>query len=224
MDIDDNFKPYMETFTKYNTTSPNHPERKKRDEEYEQKRRMMIISSLKNEGLTPDTTLSTEELRSQLQEVIDKKSKGTDGSVKIKTDSVYGEMLNPESTEEESVEETEIEEESNSDTTELNTDTELTGVPMTADKLTNIIDTVESSPVLDELDKMAEEMGGTLIPKEIEVYKDTYGRYYIPNSEKPGMYNYCDESGQAIDDIMESEEDILRLLSGGSITKTTLTL
>ena len=73
--IDDYFMPYIDEFKEKNITSPNHPVRKKRDEEYEQKLRVMIIASLQNEGIEPDTSLSTEELKAQLQEVIDKKSK-----------------------------------------------------------------------------------------------------------------------------------------------------
>lgn len=73
--LDDYFMPYIDEFKEKNITSPNHPVRKKRDEEYDQKLRVMIIASLQNEGIEPDTSLSTEELKAQLQEVIDKKSK-----------------------------------------------------------------------------------------------------------------------------------------------------
>ena len=73
--IDDYFMPYIDEFREKNITSPNHPVRKKRDEEYDQKLRVMIIASLQNEGIEPDTSLSTEELKAQLQDIIDKKSK-----------------------------------------------------------------------------------------------------------------------------------------------------
>lgn len=72
--FDDYFMDNIERFKKYNTTSPNHPERIKRDKEYEEKYRLMVITSLQNEGIDVDTTLSTEELRHQLQEIIDKKN------------------------------------------------------------------------------------------------------------------------------------------------------
>ena len=78
--FDDYFMPYKDEFTEKNITSPNHPVRKKRMEEQEAKLRVMIIASLQNEGIEPDTTLSTEELRAQLQEVIDKKSKENEES------------------------------------------------------------------------------------------------------------------------------------------------
>lgn len=78
--FDDYFKPYQDEFKEKNITSPNHPVRKKRMEEQEEKLRVMIIASLQNEGIEPDTTLSTEELRAQLKEVIDKKSKDAEES------------------------------------------------------------------------------------------------------------------------------------------------
>lgn len=71
--MDNYFMPEIERFAKYNITSPNHPQRQERDREYEEKRRVMIISSLENEGIEVDTTLETEELRKMLQDVIDKK-------------------------------------------------------------------------------------------------------------------------------------------------------
>lgn len=72
--FDDYFKPYADHFEKYNTTSPLHPQRIQKDKEFEEKRRLMIIASLQNEGIEPDTSLETEELRKMLQDVIDKKS------------------------------------------------------------------------------------------------------------------------------------------------------
>ena len=78
--FDDYFKPYQDEFKEKNITSPNHPVRKKRMEAQEEKLRVMIIASLQNEGIEPDTTLSTEELRAQLKEVIDKKSKDAEES------------------------------------------------------------------------------------------------------------------------------------------------
>lgn len=78
--FDDYFKPYQDEFKEKNITSPNHPVRKKRMEEQEEKLRVMIIASLQNEGIEPDTALSTEELRAQLKEVIDKKSKDAEES------------------------------------------------------------------------------------------------------------------------------------------------
>lgn len=84
--VDDYFMPYIDEFREKNITSPNHPIRKQRDEEYDQKLRVMLIASLQNEGIEPDTTLSTEELKSQLQEVIDKKSKGETPSEEIVQD------------------------------------------------------------------------------------------------------------------------------------------
>ena len=65
----------QDDFEKYNTTSPLHPQRIQKDKEFEEKRRLMIIASLQNEGIEPDTSLETEELRKMLQDVIDKKSK-----------------------------------------------------------------------------------------------------------------------------------------------------
>ena len=71
--FDDYFFKFEDEFKERNVTSPNHPVRIKRDNEYEQKVRMMIIASLQNEGIEPDTRLSTEELRNMLQDIINKK-------------------------------------------------------------------------------------------------------------------------------------------------------
>jgi hypothetical protein len=79
--VDDFFMPYKEVFAEYNTTSPKHPKRVARDTEFDEKRRVMIIASLQNEGIEPDTNLSTEELRAMLQDVIDKKTKEIEDSI-----------------------------------------------------------------------------------------------------------------------------------------------
>ena len=70
---DDYFLPFIEEFTKKNSTSPNHPARIAKEKEMDEKRRLMIIASLQNEGIDVDTTLETDELRKMLQDVIDKK-------------------------------------------------------------------------------------------------------------------------------------------------------
>lgn len=72
--IDDYFMPYIDEFKEKNITSPNNPIRKQRDKEYDERLRLMLITHLQNEGIDVDTTLSTDELRSMLNDIIEKKS------------------------------------------------------------------------------------------------------------------------------------------------------
>lgn len=76
--FDDRFNKYEEEFITKNITSPEHPKRQERDKEYEEKRRLMVIASLQNEGIEVDTSLETSELKAMLEEVISKKSQGID--------------------------------------------------------------------------------------------------------------------------------------------------
>ena len=78
--IDDYFMPYIDEFREKNVTSPNHPIRKKRDEEYDQKIRVMLIANLQNNGIDVDTNLSTEELRKMFDDVMNKKHDSIDES------------------------------------------------------------------------------------------------------------------------------------------------
>jgi hypothetical protein len=78
--IDDYFMPYIDEFREKNITSPNHPIRKKRDEEYNQKIRVMLIANLQNNGIDVDTNLSTEELRKMFDDVMNKKHDSIDES------------------------------------------------------------------------------------------------------------------------------------------------
>ena len=144
--IDDYFMPYIEYFKTYNVTSPNHPRRIQRDEEYEQKRRMMIIASLENAGITPDTTLSTEELRSQLQEVIDKKEK------------------EPVIDDGESVEEALDKLEKESDQTIENESESIPTMPINSSQdVEKMIEKVESTMESKELDSLEEEISRELV-------------------------------------------------------------
>lgn len=70
----DRFADYREKFEADNTTAPNHPARIQQEKEYEQKRRMMIISNLQSHGIEPDTSLETEELKSMLDDVLEKEA------------------------------------------------------------------------------------------------------------------------------------------------------
>lgn len=153
--FDDYFVDYRDFFKEHNTTSPNHPKRIKRDKEYDERRRMMIISSLENEGIHPDTTLSTEELRSMLQDVIDKKSKELD-SMKEELGDADIEV----SDNNEEIFLSDFDKDANDEREEENQFLNEAG------SVEKAIDIVESSPLLKELDSMAEEMGGTLIPEQ----------------------------------------------------------
>lgn len=63
--FDDYLIPYKSEFTEKNVLSPNHPARKKHDE---QRRRQVLINSLIDLDIEPDTSLSTEELQRQYDE------------------------------------------------------------------------------------------------------------------------------------------------------------
>ena len=66
----DQFVDFKETYTNKNATAPGHPERIEADKKYDEKLRMMLISSIQNLGVEPDTSLETEELRKQLDELL----------------------------------------------------------------------------------------------------------------------------------------------------------
>ena len=70
--LDDYFKPFIDEFAKENITSPKHPRRIERQKEQEAKERCVIINRLIDNGIDPDTSLETEELRQQLYDVINK--------------------------------------------------------------------------------------------------------------------------------------------------------
>lgn len=98
--FDDLFEDARDSFVEKNVTSPKHPERIKKEEEMEIKRRMMIISCLQNEGIEPDTTLSTEELREQLEKVIEKKQNENVGN----EETLHDELIEDEPSDESSIE------------------------------------------------------------------------------------------------------------------------
>lgn len=297
--LDNYFMPYLERFTKYNTTSPNHPKRKERDEKYEEKRRLMLIASLENAGVEVDTTLETEELREMLQNVIKEKeneeSQNSDTTndvigpavkipvnKEIKTDEeesdidVVVEKAGSEQLEKyiDTIEEKEavmeLDEFMDSiDTEELKdgairldppedlTENELIKDVKSTSELESVINTIESSEHIDELDAFMEEVadeihvvtdpkeieknkesdninddefvverriGNTSTeedkkePTEIEVWKDAYGCYYV---EDNGTYGYCDEHGNVVEEGVP-EDTVLKLISGGNVTKTTI--
>ena len=56
--------------------------------------------------------------------------------------------------------------------------------------------------------------------EQIEVYKDRYDCYYV---EDNGVYCYCDQDGNEIEENIP-EDEILRLISTGSLTKVKMTV
>lgn len=172
--VDDYFMPFIEEFKFKNSTSPNHPERKRRDAEFEQKRRMMIITSLENAGVEFDGTMETEELRKLLQNVIDEKEKEAVTDDVDSSEEVLSEMIEDDT---------------------VSSDTELTGIPVTSEKLESIIEAVESSPQLNELDKLGEE-----ISKDLDV-ENNYNKKAVveiqenePKTENVGSSESTEES------------------------------
>ena len=74
--FDDMFvEKWSDRFAAYNVTSPDHPERIKKEVEIDQKTRMMLIAQLQNRGVEPDTTMSTVDLRHLLDDVLEKEKK-----------------------------------------------------------------------------------------------------------------------------------------------------
>lgn len=201
--IDDYFMPYIDEFKEKNITSPNHPVRKKRDEEYDQKLRVMIIASLQNEGIEPDTSLSTEELKAQLQEVIDKKSKEAE-VVKNEVNSAVSETS--EETEESSDEAHE----------------DITYLPARGnDKFNATLNTMKDfmethgESIVDAQDEEVREVTVTR-------YYDRYDCYYEELST--GIFGYFENNGERIEGETISEDDILRLMATESVKKTQVTV
>ena len=58
------------------------------------------------------------------------------------------------------------------------------------------------------------------VVEQIEVYKDRYDCYYV---EDNGVYCYCDQDGNEIEENIP-EDEILRLISTGSLTKVKMTV
>ena len=193
-----------EDFEKYNITSPKHPQRIERDKAYDEKLRMMCIASLQNEGIEPDTTLETIELKKMLEDVMKKKAEETNVTV----NAVTGESVEIESVE-------------NGDNPE--------DIIQTTEELEKIIDTVESSEEVAEFDKFQDEVADELSEyteentsnievvneDEITVYVDMYKCMYV---EDNGKYTYVDENLETIEKDIE-ESTILQLLSTGSVEK-----
>ena len=69
---------WKEKFERDNVTNPKHPERIKKDEEAEKRRRIMTIAEIKNHGVEPDTSLDTESLVNQLKDIINSEKCATD--------------------------------------------------------------------------------------------------------------------------------------------------
>lgn len=68
-EFDDRFKEYKDYFEENNVTAPSHPSRKEKDKEYDERKRMLIITSLQNAGMEDiDTTMETDELENLLLE------------------------------------------------------------------------------------------------------------------------------------------------------------
>jgi hypothetical protein len=87
--VDTYFLPFKEKFEKFNTTAPGHPERIKREAEYEQKRRMMLIASLENAGVEFDASAETSELYALLRKVMEEKQKVEDDEGEPDSAEVY---------------------------------------------------------------------------------------------------------------------------------------
>lgn len=220
----DYFVPYSDEFVTKNITSPDHPHRIQRDKEYEEKRRVMIIASLQNEGIEPDTTLETEELRKMLQDVMEKKQNGT------------SEVETEETTNEETEDSVNIEDAINKPIVETESEE-----VKTIGELEEVIDKIEASPELEEFEKLQEEIADsiaieedvetaeteedevveeTTATNEVDVYVDIYDCYYISDGD---TYAYCDKDNNVIEeDILE--DTVLKLISAGSLTKKKMTI
>ena len=289
--FDDRFMEYKDEFTEKNITSPKHPRRIEKDKEYDEKLRALTIASLQNEGIEPDTNLSTEELKNMLRDVIDKKAKEAEEEA---TEEVVEES---ETVEDTTDEETESDEE---DTAVLKFDNN--------SQLSDAIESISSEPLVVEFDDFVQSIGESIreeeivpemeltnedieriseaadnlkdmvieetepvndvenieeqaevssdsneddsmvVPREkeddvsvaeihipektdaeetpedvveqIEVYKDRYDCYYV---EDNGVYCYCDQDGNEIEENIP-EDEILRLISTGSLTKVKMTV
>ena len=234
--FDEQFIEFKDRFVEENATAPKHPLRIKRDAEYDKKRRMMIISSLMNEGIEPDTNLSTEELRAMLNNVIAEKEKGSnriseeveasqnetedivesDDEVTIpkqqpdevnKNDRIYEGTSIPENLQSDVEIVDDIESESY---LEDNQSGDIDESNFVEDDISEVIDDENESDIVDIETMMSNE--------EIDVYVDEYGCYYVKDHNG---YAYCDSDNKVIEEDI-SEETILRLISSGSLTKKTI--
>lgn len=72
MDYDDRFRKHFDRFTANNISSPNHPNRKAADANYELKKRTKAIAALREKGVEVDINKSTEELIADFTEILEK--------------------------------------------------------------------------------------------------------------------------------------------------------
>ena len=94
--FDDYFIEFNDYFAEHNTTSPNNPERQRKDKEREAKLREIMFDSLKKEGIEPAEDTPTLELRKMMDDIMKKKQEEVEAKMKANLEA-EGEIIDNES-------------------------------------------------------------------------------------------------------------------------------
>lgn len=209
----DLFKDYSEKFELSNISSPRHPDRIRKNQEFEMMRREHLRKKLKDVGIDPeDQNLSSEELKKLWQDYVNEHGE-------------YSTAFTNKAEDDDTTEEIE--------TVELK-DEITPGAPEPNEEVTEepIAQEVEEAPqeeVEEELAVQEEEnsdpdpcdSGFSSDVKETVGYVDEFGYYYVqPNNNKE--YNYYSDKNEFIDSV--DEITILRLLNGGNLQKVKISI
>ena len=231
-EFDDRFKEYKDYFEENNVTAPSHPSRKEKDKEYDERKRMLIITSLQNAGMEDiDTTMETDELENLLleytkphEEVVDKVEEVSEEEVTEESTEKEAEPITEpleeivnQVGEEATISSEEVIEESNEEEVE---DEELPDIDI-------VINPVDYCNDLDLAKKyilqFIKDNNYNVTVKDIndrfKVYVDLYGDFY-GNLKSDTEYTLFGKSSDIVEDNIP-EEQILRLLNVNALNKIT---
>lgn len=231
-EFDDRFKEYKDYFEENNVTAPSHPSRKEKDKEYDERKRMLIITSLQNAGMEDiDTTMETDELENLLleytkphEEIVDKVEEVSEEEVTEESTEKEAEPITEpleeivnQVGEEATISSEEVIEESNEEEVE---DEELPDIDI-------VINPADYCNDLDLAKKyilqFIKDNNYNVTVKDIndrfKVYVDLYGDFY-GNLKSDTEYTLFGKSSDIVEDNIP-EEQILRLLNVNALNKIT---